>query len=148
MSDLLSLAEARAQMSLDEFSHDAVAELLELRDAAKQRLKAASDLIDVNVLAWCEAHGEIVRGTKRTYATDKKRVKCKNVPAALRELLIQSGGDESVMMDCLSSNAICYGEAKKVLGPELFAQHFETKIERGLDEKPVRTLATVDSRFV
>lgn len=148
MSDLLARAEEASIMDLSDYTHDQVAELMEVVDAAKQRIKAADELLKISVLAWCEAHSEIVRGTKRTYATDKKRVKCRNVPAALRALLEQSGGDETVMMDCLSSNAICYGEAKKVLGPELFALHFETKIERGLDEKPVRTLATTDSRFV
>ncbi len=147
-TDLLTRAEAASIADLTDLSHDQVAELMELVDAAKSRVRQADETLKAAVLAWCIAKGPITRGDMLTTASSKKTEKCKSIPAAIEAIFLAVGGDYDAFCDVLSVNSIKAGAAKKLLGYDKFDELWETKIEMTLENKPVKVLKTVNQKFV
>ncbi len=112
--------------------------------------KARQQQIEAAILEWVQEHGDlIVSDTLRYYAGTEKVTKCINVPAAVEALLVAVGGDFNTMCEALSSNAIKYGAAKKMLPPEVYDQYFTVEYRETLEEgKPKKKLLKADDKFV
>jgi hypothetical protein len=66
---------------------------------------------------------------------------------AFKAVLEESGGDIDLALSVLSANAIKHGAARDVLKDQ-FSKFFETTVEQDLEQKPVKTLAAINTRFV
>lgn len=150
------------QTSVAELTIDATAEevaaVCDQLTAYIERGKQIKQQLDALMLDWIVLHERpIVIGPVRYIATVSSTVKCRNVPAAMEALMEASGGDWTLVCDCLSSNAIKYGAARKVLA-ERYDEFFERveknalKREGPKEEKPLPRadgleLVKIDERF-
>jgi hypothetical protein len=90
-------------------------------------------------------------GTRRIFVGSKKDTKCRDVKAALQQLLESSGGDWDIFTQAIASNGIKYGAAREIMGEPVWGKHFEviTKMElREGVEKPIKVLVDMDSTFI
>ncbi len=134
----------------EDLTPDDACELRERIRGAIRRLRQAQDELDAFLIQWMPANGvrELVVGDERTFVTEKKSTKCRNINAAVQAIFEAVGGDYESFCDTLSSNAIKYGAARKVLG-DAFDAHFETKVELDLEtSKPKKVLASVNDKFI
>lgn len=117
-------------------------------DGAMKRLKEAKGELEKFLIDYLPTHcRELVIGDTRYFVTTKKKTKCLSIPEAVTALYEATGGDFDAFCDCLSSNAIKYGAAKKVLG-DRFQEHFDVIEELDLEGKPVKELASLNPKFI
>lgn len=81
----------------------------------------------------------------------EKVVKCRDVKAALQELLQAFGGDFDMLADCLASGAFKYGACRKRLeeigAPGLYEALFETSERVRVEEKGAK-VREVNTKFI
>lgn len=133
----------------DDVTPDNLCLLFTMIGAAKRRLKDAEEQLEEFCLTWMPANHvkELRIGDEVKYPGEKSREKCRNIAAAVTALYEATGGDFEAFCDCLSSNAIKYGAAKKALGDK-YRDHFETIIEMDLiTQKPKKILKSVNEAF-
>jgi hypothetical protein len=151
MNDLITRTEedVTALAERDTLTTDDACELLDRIDGGLKRLKTAKEALEAFLITWLPEHGNELRiGDVRYWVGAKKKVKCRNIPAAVTALYEETGGDFDAFCDCLSSNAIKYGAARKVLGGK-YELHFETTEEMDLErEAPKKVLNSVNERFL
>ncbi len=151
MSDILERLESEvlALPERPEMTVDDACLLLTKIDAAMKRAREMKAQLEAFLIGWLPDHGgEMVIGDVVHFVTNKKKVKCRNIPAAIDAILIACEGEVAAMADVLSSDAIKVGAARKLLGDAKFEELFETRFEEDLDHKPVKVLASVNKAFV
>lgn len=118
--------------------------------AVLAEMQKAAEEIAVEIL---KRDGEATIGTVRWWAGVSKTTKCKSLKAAAEMIFQASGGDWDKFVDCLSSDAIKHGAAKKLFieakMPEKYEQAFETKEKGKLEsDAPKKTLQKLDSKYL
>src|SRR5687767_12709349 len=104
--------------------------------------------LEENLTQYVEANaggGEIAIGTVRYWLGFPKVTKCLNVRGCAEALLASSGGDWDEFANCLASDAIKHGAAKKILGDrwdEFFAVEVRPKL---VNDKPKKELQKLDT---
>jgi hypothetical protein len=140
---------------LDEYRNvltpDDACQLLDAIASVKQRVEQAEESLKAFLLTWLPENGNDLRiGTKHWWVGPKKRPpKCKNVTRALEAIMEKTGGDWEATGNTLGSNAIKYGEARKILG-NTFLDHFEIieKDELLSEGENPNVLQCQDDRFI
>jgi hypothetical protein len=128
-----------------------VAAAMRLRVVSILRMaQQAKSKLDEYLIPLVERQGPITVGTEVTAVVEsEKHVKCHDLRAALEALITKSGGDWDLFTTTLSVNAIKPSEAKKLLGDDLFAEHFDVTWRKVLkDGQPSKKLITQDMKFV
>lgn len=152
--DVLSSIEKRVD-ELPEwrtFTANDACELLDAIDGIKRRAKLAEDALEAFLIGWMPEKkvGELRIGSKKWWVGKKKKTpKCRSVPRTLEAIMVATGGDYEAACNTLSSNAIKYGEARKILG-KAYPDHFEEVTETRLlseGENPL-VLNKSDERFI
>jgi hypothetical protein len=151
MSDL-----ARIEVELDmlrdseDFAPELACQLIVDIDTAIHRAKELKAALVQSLIAKMPRAGvrELVIGEWRHCITDKKKTRCLDLVATMRALLEANGGDIDGACAALSSGAFKYGEARKMLPPEVYARLFETVTELDLEKKPVKQLTAINDRFI
>lgn len=151
--EALSLAEPDAAM-------DYMVETRMKIDAFLKRAKEFKEQIDKAFIAWMKQNKQDIQytvdekgSTIRLYLGFPKDKKCKDVGKTLEFLLTESGGDWSLVVGCLSSNALKHGAVADFLKLKnieaRFAEFFEVTERVTLEEgKPKKQLMTIDTRFL
>lgn len=132
---------------------DNIAEALGFIASIKAAVKDAEALLKKQMLERVQQHGPFVIGTVRYYSGKAKKTRCRNASKTIQAILEATGGDESKLIECLSSDWIKHGATKTTL--EQFGQGqrydelFETTETDELREgKPERKLMSADTRFL
>ena len=149
MSDLARIEhEVAALPERGDLTPEQACQLITDIDTAVHRARDAKAALEAFLIEWLpqQEQRELVVGTVRYVVTDKRKVKCRDVTGTVRALLDATGGDIDAACGALSSGAVKYGEARKLLGPR-YDEFFETTVERDLEQKPVKQLARLDERF-
>jgi hypothetical protein len=115
----------------------------------KQALADLQDRCEALMIEWIKANGDLqISDTARYYVGTPKTTKCTDLPGAIETILTTVGGDFTKFCEILSSNAIKYGAAKKVLTQEDFERLFKVEERETLEEGKVKKLIKADERFV
>lgn len=121
-------------------------------DWFKEQIRQLEAQWTERAIAFAEAtvKGEIRIGPKLYWVGDEKQEKDLDVRKTTEALLNKTGGDVDSFCTCLSTNAFKPGATKKILGPELFAEHFSTTYKKKLkaDGSPEKQLQCVNTDFL
>lgn len=114
--------------------------------AIKEWVRQQSETLDMRVVEWIQANGEIVNGTVRWYVGPKRKtILAKLAEEALR-VLIEQKGIEHVAQNYLSANWFKHGAIKDEMPDEyklLFTVIEEPELKEG-KAKPQK----IDTRFL
>ncbi len=133
---------------LSECDHDQVMKVWDLTLFYTKEIKRVKELVEAEVIKWCQKNGDLVVSDQiRYYAGKDRTVKCVDVPATVEAVMQATGGDFKAFCDVLASNAIKNGAAKRVLTPELYGKLFQTVEKDSLEEGKVKLIKR-DERFV
>lgn len=149
-SDLIGRLESEVLAIRDRVTTDDLCLLFTKVEAAQRRLKEVKEQLEAFCIIWMPANkvGELRIGDEVKFVGDKSREKAKNMPVLVTALYEAVLGDFDAFCDCLSANAIKYGQARKVLGDK-YRDHFETIVEVDLiTEKPKKVLKSLNEHFV
>jgi hypothetical protein len=116
----------------------------------KAELTRIQSLAEERLIEWIKANGDLqVREGVRYYVGREKRTKCVNLPAAVEALLASAEGDFARFCEGLSSGAVKYGHAAKVLPAEVYEQCFQTEYVEDLKEGGAKKkLLKADEQFI
>ncbi len=133
----------------DDMTND---EVLMRYDRLKFFLKSIKELIEQEetaMISWIQAHGDLIVSDKiRYYAGTSRTTKCTDLSAAVAALMEATGGNFEKFCEVLSSGAIKYGAAKKILDPNVYDLCFKVEVKDTLEEgKPVKKLMKADDAF-
>jgi hypothetical protein len=128
-------------------------QMLEIYDRIKfykSELTRIQSLAEERLIEWIKANGDLqVREGVRYYVGREKRTKCTNLPAAVEALLASAEGDFARFCEGLSSGAVKYGHAAKVLPAEVYEQCFQTEYVEDLKEGGAKKkLLKADEQFI
>jgi hypothetical protein len=131
-----------------ELTVEQVADTLGRLDYMAERIKKLKADLEPRLFAYVDANGPFEIGPMRYCIKTEKKTKCVNVPGALNALLDACAGDFDELCKSLSASPIKYGDARTRLGDEKWSQFFEVIEQRTLDDKPVKSVTKVDTRFL
>jgi hypothetical protein len=110
-----------------------------------EEIKRVKQLCEDAMIAWIKQNGDLDAGNGVRYFCGKeKTTKCNNLPGAIEAILQASDGDFTKFCDALSSNAIKYGAAKKLLSADKYGQLFTVTERDDLNEKLIK----LDEKFL
>ena len=117
-------------------------------EAAQRRIKDTLKQLDAFLVDWMPGNcREFTIADTVYYVASNKKVKPKSLTSAVDAIFRASEGDWERFTDCLSANALKVGECRKVLGDQ-FDSFFETTVEMDLEHKPVKSLHSVNKKFL
>jgi hypothetical protein len=134
-----------------DLSRDDVLPKFDAWKAFVRAVNEADKLVEADAMAWIERNGPMEFPSAFYWLGHDKRTKCLNVHDTVEALLEVTGGDLSaVCRDFLSSNAVKYGAAKRVLPPDVYARLFEERVVDTLEigERLPKKLQHADPKFM
>jgi hypothetical protein len=146
----MSHVEAMALAIVPETPADNVLEIYDRIKFYKSELNRIHGVCEQQMIEWIKANGDLqVREGVRYYVGREKRTKCVNLPAAVEALLASAEGDFARFCEGLSSGAVKYGHAAKVLPAEVYEQCFTTEYVEDMKEGGAKKkLLKADEQFI
>jgi hypothetical protein len=112
------------------------------------RLKEMKRQADDATIEWIEANGPIEVGEFRTIAVAyENETTCVDVPGAVEAIATERGF--AALCDCLSTNAMKHGAARKTLPPEEYDRLFKTRKKPVIkDGKAGKALVVLNTMYL